>query len=45
MPTYLMTLKIYTEAATPEDAASEFLAATEDANILYDIVETAEDTQ
>lgn len=47
MPTYLMTLKVYSEAPSPADAAAEFLAATEDANISFDIVETtkAEDAQ
>ncbi|MFD5940316.1 hypothetical protein [Streptomyces griseus] len=47
MPTYRMTLKIYSEAASPADAAAEFLAATEDADISFDIVETAnaEDAQ
>ena len=47
MPTYRMTLKVYSEASTPADAAAEFLAATEDADISFDIVETvdAEDSQ
>ncbi|WP_330449861.1 hypothetical protein [Streptomyces anulatus] len=41
MPTYSMTLKVYSEASSPADAAAEFLAATEDADISFDIVETA----
>ncbi|MFD6656952.1 hypothetical protein ACFWEB_17630 [Streptomyces parvus] len=47
MPTYLMTLKVYSEAASPADAEAEFLAAAEDADISFDIVETAnaEDAQ
>ena len=47
MPTYRMTLKVYTEAANPSDAAAKFLAATEDADVSFDIVETtdAEDVQ
>lgn len=40
MSTYLMTLRVYSEAASPADAAAEFLAATEDADISFDIVET-----
>ncbi|MFD7866958.1 hypothetical protein [Streptomyces sp. NPDC059783] len=40
MPTYLMTLKVYTEAATPEDAA-EFYAATDEADTSFDIVDTS----
>ncbi|WP_371634464.1 hypothetical protein OG693_39055 (plasmid) [Streptomyces sp. NBC_01259] len=42
MPAYRMTLKVYSETATPEDAAAEFLAATANADISYDIVETAD---
>ena len=47
MPTYRITLDVYTEAASPADAAAEFLVATEDADVSFDIVETAdtEDTQ
>ncbi|WP_329616520.1 hypothetical protein OG244_28740 [Streptomyces brevispora] len=47
MPAYLMTLKVYSETATPEDAAAEFLTATANADISFDIIETAdtEDTQ
>ena len=42
MPTYRMILKVYSEAASPADAAAEFLAAAEDADISFDIVETAD---
>ncbi|MFE7485429.1 hypothetical protein [Streptomyces sp. NPDC057552] len=42
MATYLMTLKVYSEADNPADAAAEFLAGTEDADVSFDIVETAD---
>ena len=42
MPTYRMTLTVYTEADTASEAKAEFLAATEEADISFDIVETAE---
>lgn len=47
MPTYRMTLKVYSEAASPADAAAEFLAATDNADVSFDVVETvdAEDAQ
>lgn len=47
MATYLMTLKVYSEADTPDAAAAEFLAGTDDADVSFDIVKTeeAEDTQ
>ncbi|SCD44248.1 hypothetical protein GA0115253_1004731 [Streptomyces sp. Termitarium-T10T-6] len=47
MPTYLMTVKVHSEAPSLDDAVAEFLAATEDADISFDIVETAnaEDAQ
>lgn len=42
MPTYRMTLTVYTEADTASEAKAEFLSATEDADISFDIVEAAE---
>lgn len=42
MPTYRMTLTVYTEAETASEAAAEFLAATEEADASFDIVETVE---
>lgn len=42
MPTYSMTLKVYSEASSSAEAAAEFLAATEDADISFDIVETGD---
>lgn len=40
MPTYRMILDVHTEATSPSEVAAEFLAATEDADISFDIVET-----
>ncbi|WP_307516922.1 hypothetical protein [Streptomyces sp. W4I9-2] len=47
MATYRMTLTVYSEADNPADAAEEFLAGTEDADVSFDIVNTekAEDAQ
>ena len=47
MATYRMTLTVYSEADNPADAAAEFLAGTEDANVSFDILKTeeAEDAQ
>lgn len=42
MPTYTMTLRVHTEADNPADAATEFLAGTEDADVSFDIVKTEE---
>ncbi|MFE3577822.1 hypothetical protein [Streptomyces vinaceus] len=42
MPIYHMTLRVHTEAATPTEAAEEFLAATEEASISFDIIETVD---
>ncbi|MFI6854459.1 hypothetical protein [Streptomyces sp. NPDC050416] len=42
MPTYRMTLTVYSEADTASEAAGAFLAATEDADVSFDIVETVE---
>lgn len=42
MPTYRMTLTVYSEADTARAAEAEFLAATEEADISFDIVETVE---
>ncbi|MFF8589918.1 hypothetical protein ACF061_00520 [Streptomyces sp. NPDC015220] len=40
MPAYRMNLTVYSEADTASEAAAEFLAATEDADISFDILET-----
>ncbi|WP_307513430.1 hypothetical protein [Streptomyces sp. W4I9-2] len=47
MATYRMTLEVYTEADNPADAAAEFLAGTEDADVSFNIIKTeeAEDAQ
>lgn len=42
MPTYRMTLTVYSEADTASEAAAQFLAATEDTDVSFDIVETVE---
>lgn len=42
MPTYRMTLTVYSEATTPREAKAEFLAATEDADVSFDVIETVE---
>lgn len=42
MPSYRMTLTVYSEADTASEAAAEFLAATEDSDVSFDIVETVE---
>lgn len=39
MPTYRMTLTVYTEADTASEAKAEFLAATEEAYVSFDITE------
>lgn len=42
MPTYRMTLTVYTEAHTAGEAKAEFLAATEQADVSFDIAEAVE---
>ncbi|MFD9871735.1 hypothetical protein ACFXI8_26875 [Streptomyces niveus] len=42
MPTYRMTLTVHSEANSTREAAAEFLAATEGADVSFDIVETVE---
>ncbi|MEV7975469.1 hypothetical protein [Streptomyces sp. NPDC086519] len=42
MPTYRMTLTIYTEADTASEAKAEFLAATEEADVSFGIVDAVE---
>lgn len=42
MPTYRMTLTVYSEADSAKEAAAEFLTATEEADVSFDIVETVE---
>lgn len=42
MPTYRMTLTVYSEADTSSEAKEEFLAATEEADVSFDIVDAVE---
>lgn len=42
MPAYRMTLTVYSEADSASEAQAEFLAATADADVSFDIVETVE---